>query len=358
MRLVLIGYYGAHNIGDELMLDGLIQYIENSPSVRRLYVFTGANYYSKRGKKTLFISPKMRLYRLRKVFAVLLSRCVIWGGGTCLYEASNNIGLFDIRRWQLLAHALRAKFAFLGIGIGSVCKDEIRSSISEILNTSDYTCYREEDSFNRASREFSSQKIAHVGGDLVFLGDVARSRESAKQLPKKISFSGVMGAADNYVEVYAKMLRSCINKFGSKIYFLPAHEGDGNDNILHELIAKYLPKESVVMCKWDKPDEYIETMRKMDFHVGMRLHSVILADLLAIPNVAISYSPKVESYINKSNYLSSLRLRKIGEHIELNEIQIILSQYQANLDELSQFMRLEKEAAQDSVNRLLAWCQK
>lgn len=359
MKLTLIGYYGAQNIGDDLMLDGLIRYFEKSDSISKIYVFSGANYYVTHGTKTTFITPNKRLYRLRKLYATLMSRCVIWGGGTCLYEAADNTGLSDISHWQQLAHSFRARFAFLGIGIGAVSTVEIKQKISCILNAADYICFRENDSLVRAMEEFDCIQSSKLGGDLVFL----QNRESAasggrdvSQL-KKISFSGVLGTDKRFVEKYVSLLLNCIEQSGSTIYFLPAHQGSHNDNDFHRLIAKRLPAGSYVICEWGSPDDYLEMLSKMDFHIGMRLHSIILADLLGIPNLAISYSPKVESYIRKSDVLPELRLTNLDADVSHQRIAVILKSYWGEKVKLKKFIEAENVLARTSVEQLEKWCE-
>lgn len=359
VRLTLIGYYGARNIGDDLMLDGLIRQFEESDSISKIYVFSGASYYARNGNKTSFVTPNMRLYRLRKLYAVLVSRCVIWGGGTCLYEASDNMGLTDIARWQLLAHFMRTRFAFLGIGIGDVSSDEIKKSISSILNAADYICFRENDSLMRAKEVFHCRQPCALGGDLVFLrnweSSCSHGRENRKL--EKISFSGVLGIDVRHIDKYASLLLRCIEQNGSTIYFLPAHQGNHNDNNLHRLIANRLPADSFVICEWNSPDDYLVILSKMNFHIGMRLHSIILADLLCIPNLAISYSPKVESYIKKSGVLPELRLTNLDANMGLNQIEAIIERYWGMKESLQQFIEAEKMSAQTSVERLQRWCE-
>src|SRR3712207_6863944 len=38
---------------------------------------------------------------------------------------------------------------------------------------------------------------------------------------------------------------------------------------------------------WKHPEEFIEILSQMDFHIGNRLHSLILADILGVPNIGI-----------------------------------------------------------------------
>jgi len=314
MKLCLIGYYGFRNLGDDLMLNNLIQYFLKKSSIKKIYVFVRENYYEQTYSRIQYL-PLNRFSKLAKTIAIFRSDLVIWGGGTCIYD---NKGLFDILKIQKISKFLGKKFIFLGIGIGKI--NNAKETACKILKNADYIYFRDNNSFQKAN-ELIKIKNSCVGSDLVFLDTNIEKKFQSSSSIKNISFSGVYNTDKKWVKFYALQLEKLIENFSCIIHFLPAHTGDKNDNIFHKEIIKVIKSDKIKLHNLRKPQEFINTLSTMDFHIGMRLHSIIFADLFGIPNIGIEYAPKVRYYIKKTEILSEKRIFNIGD--ELNPADII-----------------------------------
>ncbi len=121
-----------------------------------------------------------------------------------------------------------------------------------------------------------------------------------------------------------------IEKYNSVIHLLPCHVGDEkNDNQFHKLLKKYLPEKNCQLHSWQEPEEFIKILSEMDFHLGNRLHSIIIADILGVPNIGIQkVETKIDNYIKKTGVLPQERRVDFMEEIRLDRMEKIVKEYQ------------------------------
>lgn len=363
MNVTLLGYYGFHNLGDDLMLEGILQALLERPAIKGIHVVVRENYY------THLKHPKVHFYqslsyqqRLKKVFLLFNTDCAIWGGGTCLYEPNPGelSGIKNLYRNLKLFKLFGKPYIFYGIGIGTIYTEMGRKLISALLNESDHISFRDKDSFYSAVtlvKDKGKEKF-FPGSDPVFL---FRSKLATLRLPQKktegmyrIGFCGFHEYKDDrkVIEACTRSLVSLIRGMNAKIIFIPMHQGILNDNEFHYEISKNLPEGFYEMIEYCRPEEALKFIMDLDFLIGMRLHSIILADLFFIPNIALEYALKVRFYVNKSGFIADRRLIGIGESITGELVKEIAEEYKLKVERLSQFIEKEESNTQASLRRL------
>jgi polysaccharide pyruvyl transferase WcaK-like protein len=347
MQINLLGYYGFHNIGDDLMLCNLLDYFIADNRIQRINVFCREAYYPAHSKvKYLSLN---RLSRLHKVWQLAKNEYSFWGGGTCIFESEDNKGIFELLRMQSIAKFSKSKFAFLGIGIGDLKSDKYISTAKQLLKNSFFCYFREQESLEKANKLLSSNNYC-LGGDLVFLSDIEPVQQTEEL--KKISFSGHYNFTKYPLRLVADNLKELIDKLNCKIYFLPAHTGNSyNDNEYHKRLAAYLDPETYKICDWKTPDEYVQIMEEMNFHIGIRLHSLIIADLLGIPNCGISYSPKITYYLNKTQVMPDIRDVDLENNDLVKKISIIKEHYKYP----EKFIETERISALSCLDKIFSY---
>lgn len=349
MKIVLLGYYGFKNIGDDLMLMNLIEYLSCKSQVENITVYCKDNYYPEK--------PKIRYLTTRGIERFLLpmelfsADHVVWGGGTCLYDSADMSGMRWLRRQQRITSLGRGRFSFVGIGIGDLVSRESNELARAILEGTSFAYFREDTSLRLACETLSYRNEACVGGDL-FLLNSERYAECAKVnrtgMLAAISFSGLYGLDESSAHLYGQLLSDIVERYGSTIHFLPAHQGDADDSVFHRKVASHLPEGAYVHHVWDSPGDYASILATMDFHIGMRLHSVVCADLLGIPNLAISYSPKVKLYVEKSGILPDVRVVPMNDPSIVERIIAISPSYRRP----DEFLLAESTKARECLDKM------
>lgn len=349
MRIVIVGYYGMGNIGDDLMLRSLLMHLCSNDSIKTVTVFCNNNYFQPH-PKTRFIASSLT-GKCKKFIALYQADLVCWGGGTCIFEHADNYGLYRLRRFQKLSARLNTPFAFLGIGIGTITSHEIKNVAREILTSARFVSFRDDDSLFVARNVLGYSKAGMECGDLASLGwrkTAEQRREGGRQ--GEISFSGVFGQTAEVAEHWGKQLAHLVTELGVQVNFLPAHTRETDDNQFHQQVAAYLKSGTFTIHTHATPFEFIQLLGQMDFHIGMRLHSVIIADILGVPNIAVEYSPKVVFYLRKSEAYLVERLVQPLENIDADRVERVFTTYK----QPAEFLDAEEKSAVASLEALLA----
>ena len=335
MNIMLIGYYGYHNIGDDLFIKQLTNYLASKQKVKKNFILGEDNYYKFDSRKVFYFTNN-QLSKIKRALILLKSDYIAWGGGSL--ELDGEPG--NLLKLQKLSKLMGKGFGFLGIGLDSVLKEKnSKSKIANIFAKSDYLYLRDNYSYEMALEQLKLKQLPSLGGDLAFL-DLTIYEKFFKPLNQSInitniSFSGKKWWGDSRAEFYAKQLMPLIEKYNTTIHLLPGQVvlsgqvGDQrNDNLFHELLKKYLPSTNCQIHSWKEPEDFLEILSSMNFHIGNRLHPIILADILGIPNIGIgSHRSKIFNYIHKTKTLIKERVVDFMEPISMERIMTIFDRY-------------------------------
>lgn len=325
MKVLLIGYYGYKNIGDDLMLEGLLGQLLSEHKDIELRVPVMENYFTLVDKRLKYIpQPSSLLAWLRLIRAV---DRIIWGGGTCLYPNSGLLWLFFISISSLL---LRKKFSFLSIGVENTNKFWSWAMIRIILHIAHFISLRDKDSYHIAKNIYKvSDKKLLLSYDLAYfmMGNSPRVHPSPPNF-RNISFSGHYDFREHQsTKIYATLLDElCETNDEIRIHFLPAHGGIKTDDFQHKAIYSLMNekhKKKIVFYNDLSSSQYLSIIRTMDFHIGFRLHSIFIAESLNIPYLAVSYADKVRIFASKHGRVFFL----VNDKVTLEDINRINSCY-------------------------------
>lgn len=350
MKVLLLGYYGYKNIGDDLFVKSLIDYL--SKKCEKVSVLCENDYYSHHyeGAETVefFVSRDIsKLDRLKLIFDHDL---IAWGGGTLQLDSKPQ-NLINIQR---VARLLKKKFGFLGIGLEGA-KVGSSKATEKLFSNSDFLYFRDEKSYEFGKSLTRSPGNCFLGGDLAFL-DLGVydpfSKEKDKRSIAKLSFTGKYWWGESRAEFYAQPLLQLIERYNTEIHLLPGKVGTtNNDNEFHLRLQSLLPSQNCVLHTWNEPSEFLEILGNMDFHIGNRLHSIILADILGIPNIGInSDPPKIRNYVQKTASLIDARDSEFMEEITLERIEYVFENYQR----LNGFLEQESKSAYACLESIFA----
>lgn len=297
IRVLVIGYFGRKNIGDDIMLRGFTKLLmEMGENIRVAVAVHDEKNITEKVDGCFYFETSERFEYIKQIAQ---SNYVIWAGGTCLYDSGTekgNRGLRDLHRIQVLSKIFRSKFVFFGVGIGGVT-DKVRPLIARLIDSAEFVFFRDR-------RSLSLSNSLSVGTDIKLTGDLAftmlpelLSYDRVRKTKGYVTFSGVYDQAEP--EKAAVLLNTYCRENSLKVVFLPCHEGDRSDDLFHEKVSFFLDVEYERVSSLNVK-RFCETLANSNFHFGVRLHSIVLADMFGVPNIAFSYSPKVRSYIEET----------------------------------------------------------
>ena len=108
-------------------------------------------------------------------------------------------------------------------------------------------------------------------------------------------------------------IQKAIDQLDDDCYVIDFHQGWSGDHSFNQKLSnvKYIQNQNL--------EEIINLMKSVKGLISFRLHSILLSDLLNLPNIAINYDPKIAAYFSRMGR-SSDTLISVGEHFNPNQV--------------------------------------
>lgn len=292
MKVLISGYYGFYNAGDEAILKSIIQALRQiNPDINIVVLSNDVEYT----KKTYNVNAINR-WDLPKIYKELKSsNGLISGGGSLLQDVTScRPVIYYLTIMKLAKLAKRPTFIYAQ-GIGPVSSNINRKLIKKVLNKVEYITLRDNESLELL-RHIGIIRYIHIVPDPVMGINIEDVRNDFAKNEDYITISirEWNGCSNQFLEKIAKTCDEIV-KLNKKVLFVPMH-GEHDYNISKKIIniMKYDAKildynasiEEKVLC--------IEASKLM---IGMRLHALIFAAKVNTPMIGISYDPKIESFL-------------------------------------------------------------
>lgn len=303
MKILLSGYYGFDNAGDEAVLYAIISALrENVPNGEITVLSnqpekTTAEY----GVRAVNRWGKLSLVKEIKACDVFIS-----GGGSLLQDVTSKNGILYYLGLIYLAEKLGKKVLIYAQGIGPIQTPRNWRLTKKILNKTHGITVRD-----FASRQLLMQmgvyREINVCADPVWgINPQSIKREHGEEIlrqyidEEKLGEKVMMLAVRNWQDsaaTFAEIAESCDNfaAEGWQIVFVPFHYPE--DVEAGKAAASLMKQQAVVLDGNYSPEETMEILANGDLVIAMRLHGLIMGSVLRKPIVAISYDPKVDSFM-------------------------------------------------------------
>ncbi len=308
--VVISGYYGFGNMGDESLLDIIASSLAREYSGIKIAALT-------KNPKADSVRTGLKCVSRFNLFSVvheLAHACVlISGGGSLLQDKTSKRSLKYYAYVIKAAELMHKKVYIYANGIGPISNDANRKLTSDVVSGADIVTVRDSGSMNElVSLGVPRGKIT-VSADPAFLiGE--RISERARAAAEKLGASygeffavsvrplGEVKLTARDEEVLDKTAAAVVKtskKFGITPVIIPMQKSRDTEisNKLKEILSKngidapiYNPKTA---------DELICVLEKADMVIGMRLHAVIFASSASTPVIGLSYDPKVEAFMKE-----------------------------------------------------------
>lgn len=288
MKKVLItGYYGFSNSGDEAVLLEIIERLRESIPGVEITVLSNA---PQETAATYGVQAVDR-WQYSKLFAAL-RRCdlFILGGGSLLQDITGPRSIFFYLGQIYLARLLGRRVFLYAQGIGPIQDPQNQKRVAACLKKCACITLRDPQSAALLADLGVPEEKIFVTVDPVL---ASHERELPPAMPsgKKIGFAlrPWEGLDKQALADFADEL----GRIGYQIVFLPFQEPNDR-SLAEEIIQKmktpgYLPQQIA-------PTEMYAAISGMEIVIGMRLHSLIIAAAAGVPFAAISYDPKVDAF--------------------------------------------------------------
>lgn len=303
MRIVLSGYYGFGNAGDEAVLGATVAELRRRLPAAELVVLSGdpAATEAMHGVRA---APRWPVAALRRTLAsadLLLS-----GGGSLLQNATSFRSLAYYLLTFRLARAAGVPWLIHAQGLGPLRGWWARRLAAGALRGATAVTLRDEDSLRLARELGVPEARLSLTADPAFLLEPV----SAAEVDALLAEAGLRGegplvglvvrewrGAREALSGLAQVGRLATEQWGARPVILPFQLPDDRD-VSHELAA--LVPGAALLERGLHPRALMGLIGRLDLLVAMRLHALIFAAAQAIPAVGLSYDPKVEALCHEA----------------------------------------------------------
>lgn len=292
MHVVLSGYYGFDNCGDEAILYSIIQGLRGIQADIDITVLSNNPSYT----KEMYGVDSVDRHHLGEISAVMKKADgLISGGGSLLQDKT---GLKSIPYYsgiiQLATFYKKPVFIYAQ-GMGPISSKLSKWIVKHTLNKVEHITVRDLDS-KRLLNELGVSKDSTIVPDPVlglnsntFSCDWQGSSDdpilavSVRDWPSQITFKKYIA------EALDKLARK-----GYSIVFVPMH-GKHDEKASMDVGDLMQEASEIFPCDCEV-EEKIAIIGKADLLIGMRLHSLIFSAITYTPFIALSYDPKIDAF--------------------------------------------------------------
>jgi polysaccharide pyruvyl transferase CsaB len=320
VRLVLSGYYGFGNSGDEAVLLSILQALDEAFRARgrrfEPVVLSGDPDWTAR-RYGVEAVPRMKPAAV--MGALRGADGLVSGGGSLLQDAT---GLGSIPYYLgVIGLALRlGKPAFVyAQGIGPVRRRFFRPLIARAFNRCAYVSVRDEESA-AALREYGvdAGRIEVVPDPVMGLSDVGGANPAMDSRPADLAEPALVGVSVRFwrddradLDRMAEALAALASMRPVRYRFLPMHRGADEEASRHvmrrleqlaggdsgaETSVPGVPSMELAPAH-DDPRDMLREAGACRLLAGMRLHALIYAANRRVPMLGLSYDPKIDRFL-------------------------------------------------------------
>ncbi|MBQ7499853.1 MAG: polysaccharide pyruvyl transferase CsaB [Clostridia bacterium] len=310
--VVLSGYYGYMNAGDDIILATLVGSLrKHSPGLSIAVMSKTPDETEKNLRVDAY--PRFDLPKIAKLFRN--SRLYINGGGTLLTDVTSTRSLIYYVHMMKKAKKSGMKTLLLGGGVGPFRSASNRRRAIGVLKEADLITLRDKGSYDLLVS--NGIKGAMLTADVAFgFSPEIFDPDHVYEIPGVsggkyfvISLRECRDAGDDFEKNVARACDDIAGKYGMIPVFLPMQTGV--DQPIAVRTSSMMKTRAVVIDGKLGINDIGSVISGASFSLGMRLHSVICSVSSGVPTLAISYDDKVRNFVAEND---------VGEYIEAGKV--------------------------------------
>jgi len=355
MKIVVSGYYGFNNSGDDALLAAIIDNIRSVNEKAEITVLSNSP------KDTMSVYKAKAVYRYN-IFSLIyeIATCdvLLSGGGTLIQDATSTKSLYYYLSIIRLAKLFKKKVMLFANGIGPLKSFKNIETTKNVLNEVDLITLRDENSKTVLEQIGVNRPEIHVTADPAFLINPNEAGDDIFEnygIPKDkdilcVSVRRAKNGPPNFEEILANFCDYAYEKHGLFTVFLPMQQRV--DYAISASIKNKMKNKGVVIGTNYQAASMLSLISKMKICLGMRLHTLIYAASCNVPIIGIVYDPKVNGfleYIGEENYINTADITKesLCEYLDN-----VCDNYDSVKSHLKFNVRLMKNKAQENAELL------
>lgn len=331
-KIVISGYYGFDNAGDEAVLYSIIQALRNVYNNQvELVVLSNKPEETARD----FGVEAVNRWEMKTVYKTLKScDLLVSGGGSLLQDVTSNRSVIYYTTVIGMAKFLKKKIVFYAQGVGPLNSGLSRFLVKRAGNKASAIFVRDEAS-KALLKEIGVKKPAievvmdPVVGMMLSEAEWAEGKKIFEQhvVVNEVKTVGFYlrnwKVEGDFHQRFATMVNRLIEE-GYHPVFVPMHFP--SDVEAAEKIATSLKGNVTIIKDHYSPQQILALTKQLDFVVAMRLHGMIMAANAQVPFMGISYDPKIEAFSKAVQFGDVFNVNPFDESACLDSLLKQLSQ--------------------------------
>lgn len=303
-NILISGYYGFNNIGDESILRTVIDNLREKLPDADITVLSH-DPTATEAKYGVRAAPRMSLWNILRC----VWRCdlLLSGGGSLLQDATSGRSILYYLFILRLAQLLGKKTFIYSQGIGPINSPRNRRLTAHVLRRASGIVVRDEASRDLLLSIGVPGGLVQVTADPVIrvkkadtaLGLEILEREGCPRNPDKLTVGWALKsrkASPALLEEVERCILWLREAYGADAVLIPFFQSE--DIGVCETVAARLDGKAGCLRRKYLSEEMLSIIGCMDVLVGVRLHSLIYAAVMGVPMLGISYDPKVDSFLD------------------------------------------------------------
>ena len=349
-NVVMSGYYGFSNAGDDAILQSIHQSILEASDDVEVTVL------SNDPEETQRIYGMKALHRF-KLWSVLgaLRRCdtLLSGGGSLLQDRTSTRSILYYLSVIRAAELMGKPVMLYANGIGPVEKSGNRSKVKKAVERAALVTLRDHSSAQELRDMGVKREDLHVTADPVFQLNPASETRSLELLKlaglKECAQFVAVSVRDwpdteRFTRELAVMCDHLRQRYGLEVLFLLMQPH--KDRQATQQVRQAMQEPSYILEENCSPDELMGVLGRAKLCLAMRLHTLIFAARVAVPVLGLVYDPKVESYLQELDMPSAGHVSTFDSKYAIAQADALMADYSSYHQRLK-----EKAAALSSAAR-------
>ena len=328
-NILLSGYYGYNNAGDEAILKSIIQNIRAIDKDAKITVLSDNIAFT---KEKYGINAVKRFNPFCIISALLSYDVLISGGGTLFQDKTSTRSLIYYTSIINMAKMLGKKVMIYANGIGPLKNGANIARVKRSIERADLVTLRDKEAMELVeSMEVKNKKI-FMTTDPVFclnpaddevIDKILRENEIESNREMVIVAVRSWEKQGEFTDIFANVCDYIIETYAKNVVFIVMQQP--HDKVATKIIMSKMKNESYIIDNIT-PIDMMGLMRRAKYVLSMRLHGLIFSSSVGTPVLGFSYDPKIENILRQVDMpcvgtiedMSFDEMKKAVDDIEVN----------------------------------------
>jgi len=314
-KIILSGYYGCKNLGDEAILAGILHSLRKLNNNLEITVLSGEPSLT---EKRYEVNSVYRQDYKKIIRVISDSELFISGGGSLLQNVTGWKSIPYYLGLTLIAQLYGKKTVFYAQGIGPVNSFIWPKVIKRVADNTDLITVRDKDSRSFLKNIGVEQPPIKITADPVFAFTGENFKKNADydfNYDFFTEFENMIGVClkpwnnNQYLSKMVKAVNDFAQEINAFVVIIPFHFNQ--DQKISRNFAKQLTIPCRVINDYFSPRKMLAFFNKLDLVIGVRLHSLMFSALKFVPFIALSYDPKIDAFLDSFDLNKPVPVDKI-----------------------------------------------